>query len=209
MSRVRVLALCLAWSLLVAASAAAQTAYAARSANLRAGPGRDYPLVLRIGAGSPVTVFGCLDDWTWCDVAIGQDRGWVYAGNLDFPYQGRRVIVYGNGPSLGFPIISFSLGSYWDNYYRARPWYSRRSYWISRPPRPHRPPGVVRPPRPRPPGVYPPPGGGGGGGGRPPGTVRPPRPRPPGNANRPQPQPPRPNQPRPQPRQGEAQRRHP
>jgi uncharacterized protein YraI len=120
----------------------AETAYTTKSINLRAGPSRDYELVAQAPAGAPVDVYGCVDDWTWCDVSLGDDRGWVYAGNLVYPYQNRRVVILGNGPLFGFPIEVFSVGSYWDTYYRGRPWYSRRSYWIGRP-APVR--GIIRP----------------------------------------------------------------
>src|SRR6185369_12906466 len=123
------------------------------------------PRVMRIPEGVPVQVDGCVDDFTWCDVSLGPDRGWVYAGNLEYPYRdGRRIVILDNGPRLGFPIVTFSVGPYWDTYYRGRPWYSRRSYWAGRSPSIHwgapsgvrpyvgRPevvrPGVVRPGRP-------------------------------------------------------------
>jgi uncharacterized protein YraI len=154
---------------LVVSAASAETAYTTKSVNLRAGPSRDYEVVVRAPGGVPVEVYGCVDDWTWCDVSLGDDRGWVYAGNLEYPYHNRRVVVLGHGPLVGFPIVTFSVDSYWDNYYRGRPWYSRRSYWDHRPPPAHwigspgsrRPvvqPYVARPSRPvvvRPPAVRP------------------------------------------------------
>lgn len=131
-----------------AASLRAETAFTNRSVNLRAGPGRDYPLVSRIGPGAPVDVAGCTDDWEWCDVGFQGDRGWVWAGNLETPYQGSRVVIYGHGPIVGLPIVPFAVGPYWDTYYRTRPWYSRRSYWAARPLPSHRT-VVVRPDTPR------------------------------------------------------------
>ena len=177
MKFVEILMLGVGFSLAVAAASPAQTAYTTKTVNLRAGPSRDYPLVARIPGGMPVEVNGCVAGWTWCDVSLWDDRGWVYAGNLEFPYQDRRVVVLYEGPLIGFPIVTFSVGPYWDTYYRGRPWYSRRQYWVHRPPPAH----AIRPPRPRPPAV------------RPPGT-RPPRPdvRPPGGRPQPQPQAPRP-----------------
>jgi uncharacterized protein YraI len=154
MKRAHLFLLGIGFSLVVSA-ASAETAYTTKSVNLRAGPSRDYEVVVRAPAGVPVEVYGCVDDWTWCDVSLGgDDRGWVYAGNLEYPYENRRVVVLGHGPLVGFPIVTFSLDSYWDNYYRGRPWYSRRSYWDRRPPPAHwigspRPsvvrPGVIRP----------------------------------------------------------------
>lgn len=134
MNRTHLLLLGIGLGLVVPAASLAQTAYTTRTVNMRAGPSRDYPVVEQLAPGEAVEINGCLDDWTWCDVSIGDDRGWVYAGGLESPYRNRRVVIYGNGPMFGYPIVGFSVGPYWDTYYRGRPWYSRRSYWAGRPP---------------------------------------------------------------------------
>jgi uncharacterized protein YraI len=122
--------------------ASAQDAYTSRPMNVRAGPDREYPLVAQLGPGAPVDVRGCLSDWSWCDVSFDGNRGWVYAGGLSFVYQGARVPLYSYGPQLGLPIITFSLGTYWNQYYRGRPWYGQRDTWAHRRMPPHmRPPG--------------------------------------------------------------------
>jgi len=172
----------------VSVPALAQIAYTSTAVNLRAGPDQSYPLVLRVLGGTQVQVFGCLEDYRWCDVGVGFERGWVYAANLFYPYQSQRVPIYGYGPSLGLPIVSFTIGPYWDLYYRNRPWWNNRSYWYQRPPpyyynRPASPP-YYRPPPPRPP----PP--------RPPSTGRPP---PPPGTGRPPPPPPGGGRPPPRP----------
>jgi uncharacterized protein YraI len=123
----------------------AQEAFTSRSVNVRAGPDTSYPAVATLGGGAPVEVMGCLDDWSWCDVVFGYNRGWVYAPYLTYVYQGARVPFYTYAPSFGIPIVAFSLGSYWDRYYRGRSWYGRRDYWERREPRHIRPPGP--PPR--------------------------------------------------------------
>jgi uncharacterized protein YraI len=131
--------------LAIPVAASAQEAYTTRTVNVRAGPDTSYPPVAALGGGAPVQVMGCLDDWSWCDVVFGDNRGWVYAPYLNYVYQGARVPFYTYAPSFGIPIISFSLGSYWDRYYRGRPWYGRRDYWQSRAPQHVRPSGP--PPR--------------------------------------------------------------
>lgn len=133
MNRTHLLLLGIGFGFVVPA-ASAQTAYTTKTVNMRAGPSRDYPVVDQLQPGEAVEINGCLDDWTWCDVSVGNDRGWVYARSLESPYRNRRVVIYGNGPMFGFPIVGFSVGPYWDTYYRGRPWYSRRSYWAGRPP---------------------------------------------------------------------------
>ena len=203
MKRTHLFLLGIVVGLVVPAALPAEVAYTTKTVNLRAGPSRDYELVARAPAGVPVDINGCVDDWTWCDVSLGNDRGWVYAGNLESPYQDQRVVILGHGPVFGFPVVTFSVGPYWDTYYRGRPWYSRRSYWVGRPSptRFIRPgvsrPSVIRPPGNRLPGYRPP--GNRQPGYRPP-PVRPVRPevvRPP--VSRPQSQPqPRPHGDKPQ-----------
>jgi uncharacterized protein YraI len=193
--------------LLVPAAAFAQTQAITNSpVNLRAGPARDYPLVSQLPGGVPVTVMGCVAGYTWCDVVVPNLRGWVYAGRLSYPYQGNPVPVLNYGTVIGLPIVTFSIGAYWGNYYRGRPWYHDQNRWAHHPPPPPPRPGAGRPPGPppghgggRPPGGPPaghgsgrPPGGPPpGGGGRPPGEQppggggRPPGGQPPGGGGRP------------------------
>ena len=129
----------------------AQDAFTTRSVNVRAGPDTSYPTVATLGGGAPVQVMGCLDDWSWCDVAFEDNRGWVYAPYLSYVYQGARVPFYTYAPSFGIPIIGFSVGSYWDRYYRGRSWYGRRDYWERRAPQHARPSGPA--PRSTPPSL--------------------------------------------------------
>lgn len=187
--KIRHLFLCAIASVLPAL-AAAQEAHSIKWVNLRAGPARDYPLVASLGPGTPLAVQGCTDGFGWCDVVgPGGVRGWVYAGNIAYPYQSADVPVIHYGAVIGFPIVTFAIGNYWGSYYRDRPWFRDRGRWehhrppprpVFRPPGPPRPP-IVRPlpgPRPpftRPPGDNRPPGA------RPPGDHRPPGARPPGD----------------------------
>ncbi|WP_062129575.1 SH3 domain-containing protein [Paraburkholderia monticola] len=184
-----------------AANAQSQ-AYTNSGTNVRAGPASDYPIVTQLPAGVPVSVMGCLSNYQWCDVAAPNLRGWVYASRLSSPYQGGYMPL-NYGATLGLPILAFSIGDYWGNYYRGRPWYGQQSRWSHHAPPPPPRPGAGRPPpnyRPpqghpggRPPGHAggrppggPPPGGPppGNPGGRPPGNEggRPPGGPPPGNA---------------------------
>jgi uncharacterized protein YraI len=179
------------------AAAAQQAAYAGHDVNVRAGPDKGYPLVGWVPAGTAITVYGCTNEYRWCDVATPAGRGWAYAGYINYPYQGGNVVpIYGYGPQLNIPLITFSLGAYWGSYYNGRPWYSNQNYWQGYRPPPYRPHPGYRPPPPRPgwgsPGYRPPPRPPGNGGRPPPNPgVRPPPPgggnggRPPGNGGRP------------------------
>ncbi|MGE0725061.1 MAG: SH3 domain-containing protein, partial [Alphaproteobacteria bacterium] len=127
-------------------SAQPYQAFVSTDLNLRSGPGTEYPPVLVLPAGVPVVVHGCLEGWSWCDVSWGEARGWVAGSYLSYEQYGARVPVVQVAPTIGLPIIAFSLGSYWDNHYRGRPWYRDRDRWVShyhaRPPHRYRPPVV-------------------------------------------------------------------
>lgn len=115
--------------------AGAQNAYTTRPKHVLAGPNQDYPLVAELDAGAPLDVHGCLSDWSWCDVSFGDDeddRGWIFSDGVSFVYEGDRVPLYSYAPSLGITVITFSVGSYWGDYYRGRPWYSQRDQWEHR-----------------------------------------------------------------------------
>ena len=142
----------LAW--LIAASVAlslpglakATDAYVTRNVNVRAGPDASYPLVGQLQAGSGVDVQGCTADWEWCDVIAFGNRGWVAGNFIEYEYQDQPVLLPTYGARIGVPIITFSIGTYWDSYYRSRPFYSRRTYWYQRPVVRRPPPPPVRHP---------------------------------------------------------------
>ena len=108
-------------------SAAAQQAFTMASVDVYAGPGSEYPRVASLPANTAVHVDGCLADWSWCDVDFSADRGWVYAGDLGYSYENRRVVILDDGPRLGLPVLAFSLNSYWDAHYRNQPWFASRT----------------------------------------------------------------------------------
>ncbi len=76
-----------------ASAHAQQYALTSKNIHLRAGPGRDYPVVAVLPAQMQVLVYGCIPSYTWCDVLAGYDRGWVYAGNLLYDYGNRMVVL--------------------------------------------------------------------------------------------------------------------
>lgn len=128
----------LAWSV----AASAQEAVTTESASVYAGPDDSYPQIAQLDSGAPVRVNGCLDDWSWCDVTFEDVRGWLYSPDLTYDYQGGYVPLYTYAPSLGIPVVQFTIGDYWDRYYHGRPWYAQRDEWENRgPPHHRRPPG--------------------------------------------------------------------
>jgi len=151
--------ICVARVLLAAGcgTVSAQMAFTTQPLPVFAGPSTSYPLVAQLPPGVHLHVLGCLSDWSWCDVMFGGNRGWAFAPNLSYTFQGAPVPLYSYAPRLGIPVVPFVLGSYWDRFYRGRPWYSQRDMWARRAPPPRFRPGWRPPPgqhfRPGPP-VY-------------------------------------------------------
>ncbi len=107
----------------------ASSGFTVRSTRMRAGPDYDYPVVQVIRSNRRVDIYGCLNDWSWCDVGYRSDRGWIEGDKLAVDYQNRRRAIIGIGPTIGIGVLSFSFGNYWDNYYRGRPFYGERGRW--------------------------------------------------------------------------------
>ena len=112
---------------LTAGADAASRAFTTTDVNLRAGPSTSYPAVDVVGAGDNVRVFGCLSTRSWCDVGYSGIRGWMSSNYLveDFKrrrYTGARVVE-----EIDAPIVTFSVGSYWDDHYRGRGFYRERA----------------------------------------------------------------------------------
>ena len=108
--------------------------------SLQAGPDTAYPSIVELRAGTPVSIQGCIDGWTWCDVSVGDDAGWVPGTFLQEEYGGQRVVVMDYGPRIGIPVVAFSLGVYWEHHYHNRPFYAQRQEWTTRSITPHAPP---------------------------------------------------------------------
>ncbi|MDN7903661.1 peptide-binding protein [Burkholderia diffusa] len=111
---------------------AQSSAYTNSAAEIYAGPAPDYPVVAQIPPGTALDVFGCLSDYSWCDVALPGVRGWIDAEQLDYPYQGNYVPLLEYGAIIGVPVTGFAIGAYWDRYYRHRPWFHDRDRWERR-----------------------------------------------------------------------------
>jgi uncharacterized protein YraI len=111
---------------ITAASAQTMRGYTVRATRLYSGPLRDYPTVRYVRRSAAVQVYGCLRDWSWCDVTYRANRGWIAGDALRVSHEGRRQ---GLAANLGIGVISFSFGSYWDTHYRSRSFYNDRPRW--------------------------------------------------------------------------------
>ena len=112
-------------------------AFIISGASLLAGPAADFPPVVSLSPGEPVHVYGCLPDYSWCDVSFQGYRGWFDGRQLAYPNNGVRVPLSGFGSQVGIPVVVFSLDDYWGHFYRDRPFYRDRARWAA-----HETPGV-------------------------------------------------------------------
>ena len=116
-------------SLALPGIATAAEGYATADVNLRTGPGTAYPVATTIYSGAPVTIYGCISDWAWCDTSWDGWRGWVAGNYLQVIYESQPVYLPTYAPRVGLPVISFEFATYWDTHYRSRPWYRERDRW--------------------------------------------------------------------------------
>jgi uncharacterized protein YraI len=103
--------------------------YPVTNVNLRAGPGTYYPALLVVPARAPISIRGCLGDYTWCDVIFQGNRGWMRSIYLQGWYRGSYYSLRDYAPRLGYPVVAFDVGGYWDDNYRDRPFYRDRGRW--------------------------------------------------------------------------------
>jgi uncharacterized protein YraI len=110
-------------------ASAQQPAIVTTDVNMRAGPSTEFPVVDVIPDNDQVAVFGCIEEYEWCDVGWRDTRGWVAGEYLRYRRDTGYVPLIEYGPTLGLPVVVFSFDTYWDRYYRARPWYRERVRW--------------------------------------------------------------------------------
>lgn len=130
-------------------SAAPVFSQVARETRLLAGPWPELPVVAELRAGTEISVQGCLDDLSWCDVVADQAQGWLDAGDIAGQHQG-----------MGIGTVEFDLLTYWAQHYTDQPWYDQRERWAHHPRvnRQHWPQFPGQPPiHPQPPPPPPPP----------------------------------------------------
>jgi Protein of unknown function (DUF1236)/Bacterial SH3 domain len=72
---------------------------------VRSGPGFQYPVVAQMQANAPAPVTGCIQDYSWCSVALGGVSGWASAPYLVTDAGGKPTNLQVSGAQLGIPIV--------------------------------------------------------------------------------------------------------
>ncbi|MGY3452805.1 SH3 domain-containing protein [Bradyrhizobium sp. USDA 4353] len=112
------------------AGAADLGGYAGVNLNVRSGPSVRFPAVGILGAGSSLTIHGCLTGYKWCDVSAAGLRGWASGAHIQFAYETRRVYVPAYAPRVEIPVLTFQINTYWHDHYRELPLYSDLPRWV-------------------------------------------------------------------------------
>jgi uncharacterized protein YraI len=112
------------------AASAATPAVATANVNLRAGPSTHFPVVRVVPAGASLVTFGCVNGYTWCDVAFAGNRGWLAARYVRLAAPG-VIVSPAAAVAVGIPLIGFSR-AYWRTHYPASPWVGRFPAYAAR-----------------------------------------------------------------------------
>src|SRR5262245_16043994 len=73
---------------------------------MRAGPGPSNPVITAMPSGETVTIQGCLQTMSWCEVTWNGQTGWAYADYLAMEVAGNRVVIREARPQVEIPILS-------------------------------------------------------------------------------------------------------
>ncbi len=97
----------LAGAALVAGSALAVPAVFSPTGhlNVRSGPGFQYGVVAQMPANTRFPVTGCIQDYSWCSVVVGNVTGWASAPYLVTDAGGKPTNLQVSGAQLGIPIV--------------------------------------------------------------------------------------------------------
>ncbi len=134
MKKIVLLCASAAASMIVSTAAFAANGSTSQGVEIQAGPGSEYPDVMRLAPNLKITIHACTRAWDWCDIEWRGNRGWAPAAALDYRLDDTLLPVSDFGPRVGLPQVEFNLTRYWDANYRQRPWYSQRQEWVERGP---------------------------------------------------------------------------
>jgi uncharacterized protein YraI len=73
--------------------------------NVRSGPGFQYGVVAQMPANTRFRVTGCIQDYSWCSVVVGNVTGWASAPYLVTDAGGKPTNLQVSGAQLGIPIV--------------------------------------------------------------------------------------------------------
>jgi uncharacterized protein YraI len=127
--KIGALVVLLAMGVMGGARAGTMSGYSGVNLNIRSGPSAKFPAVGVLGAGSELTIHGCVKEYRWCDISASGMRGWASGAHIQFLYENRRVYVPAYAAQVEIPIVTFHVSDYWNTYYRDYSFYSEYDRW--------------------------------------------------------------------------------
>ncbi|GAW42257.1 Bacterial SH3 domain protein [Brevundimonas sp. SH203] len=121
--------LCLLTGFAQPARAASIDGYSVGNLNIRSGPSVRFPPVGVLGAGTVMTVHGCVSHYRWCDVSASGVRGWAPGGQIQIVDEERGVYLPSRAGAMQIPLITFQIESYWRDHYRDYDFYGDYDDW--------------------------------------------------------------------------------
>jgi uncharacterized protein YraI len=88
-------------------AALAQTAVVSTDLNVRLGPGPTYEVMTVVPVNETVTIHGCLEALTWCEVSFGTHTGWVYADYLVYEVAGSPLVIREAATQVEVPVVTY------------------------------------------------------------------------------------------------------
>lgn len=74
--------------------------------NMRSGPGVQHEVIGTIKGGNEVTVKGCIESVSWCEVTYGDKSGWAYGDYLAAKVGEEFKPLYPNRTEMGVAVIT-------------------------------------------------------------------------------------------------------
>lgn len=109
--KTRLLSLTLAGTLGAGAAMADVDATAVTDLNLRAGPSPAQPVIAVIPNAGAVSIQGCIEASSWCEVNYNGTQGWAYGDYLAASTDGGSVRVIENRSVIEVPTVTYEYSA--------------------------------------------------------------------------------------------------
>ena len=93
--------------------------------SIRSGPASKYPRIATVASGRAIDIYGCTARYRWCDISVGDKRGWVYAPLLAASSGEELGPLVKIARKAGIPVIKFDMKQYHAQHYAGESWQNR------------------------------------------------------------------------------------
>lgn len=107
MMRTTTFAAVLAGAMALPTAALAETATVVTDLNVRTGPGPTYDIVAVAPGNETVTIHGCNEAMSWCEVSFSNQTGWVFAEYLAYEVDEEPMMVPEAATRVEIPTTTY------------------------------------------------------------------------------------------------------